>query len=73
MRKAAGIVLTALGAIGLSLCGIVLLRVVSIVQFLSPLDIEGFHIHPIEGPLSSAVLLTTGVLLLRSSKAAQLK
>ena len=73
MRKAAGIVLIALGAIGLSICGIVLLRAVSVVRFLSPLGIVGFHIHPIEGPLSSLVLITAGVLLQRGSKAAQLK
>jgi hypothetical protein len=68
-----GITLIALGIIGLSICGIVLLRLTYVLVFLSPLGVAGFYVHPVESPLLSTVLLILGVLLLRTRKMVQSK
>lgn len=65
MRKAAGIALIALGVIGLAICAVVLLRVPFPVVLLSHVGIVGFHIHPVQGPISSLLLLIVGIVLFR--------
>jgi hypothetical protein len=73
MRKAIGIVLIALGTVGLFICGIVMLRLGSVVEFLSPVGIVGFHIHPVESPVFSVLFLAVGLLLLRGPRATESK
>ena len=68
MRTATGIVLTAFGAIGLAISGIVLLRLPLPESLLRHLGTFGFHIHPVEGPVFSLVFLIVGVFLLLRSK-----
>jgi uncharacterized membrane protein YdcZ (DUF606 family) len=70
MRKAAGIALTCLGVIGFTICGIVLLRLPIPGVVLRHLGSFGFHVHPVEGPISSLVFLTIGILLVRRPKQA---
>ena len=73
MRRAAGIALVLLGIIGLAICGVVLLRLpLPITGLLTQrLGIIGFHVHPVEEPISSVALLVIGVLLFRHPNATQ--
>ena len=68
MRTATGIVLTAFGAIGLAISGIVLLRLPLPGSLLLHLGSFGFHIHPVESPIFSVALLIVGVFLILRSK-----
>lgn len=70
MRRTAGIALISLGAIGLMVCGIVLLRLPLPIPgvLLGHLGIFGFHIDPVEAPVSSLAFLTIGIFLLWRSK-----
>jgi hypothetical protein len=75
MRRVIGIVLILLGAIGLEICGIVLLH--------WPLPIPGFilrrlgglglFVDPVKAPISAVVLLIIGFLVLLKSKLPGLK
>jgi hypothetical protein len=65
MLKAAGIVLIALGVMGLAISAIVLLRIPFPIVLLSHVGISGFHIHPVQGPISSLLLLIVGIVLFR--------
>jgi hypothetical protein len=68
MRTATGIVLTAFGAIGLAISGIVFLRLPLPGSLLRHLGTFGFHIHPVESPVFSLVFLIVGVFMLLRSK-----
>lgn len=68
MRKAAGIALICLGVIGFTICGIVLLRLPIPGVVLRNPGSFGFHVHPVEGPIASLVLVTIGILLLLRPK-----
>ena len=68
MRQVAGIVLIAMGVMGLAICAVVLLRLpfpVVLVVLLSHVGIDGFHIHPVQVPISSLLLLIVGIVLFR--------
>ena len=65
MRKAAGIVVIAMGGMGLAVCAVVLLRLRFPVVLLSDVGIVGFHIHPAQGPISALLLLIVGIVLFR--------
>ena len=75
MRRTIGIVFIVLGAIGLEICGIVLLRwPLPIPGFILPrLGTFGFAVDPVVGPVSSVVLLTIGFFLLLRPKLARFK
>jgi len=64
MRTATGIILIALGALGLAISEIVLLRLPLPGILLRQLGNFGFHIHPVESPVFSLVFLIVGVFLL---------
>jgi hypothetical protein len=65
MRRATGIVLIALGVIGLALSAVVLLRLPVPLILQSLVGIVGSQMIPVKGALSSLVLLILGVVLLR--------
>jgi hypothetical protein len=65
MLKAAGIVLIALGVTGLAICTVVLLRLPFPLVLLSHVGISGFHIRPVQGSISSLLLLIVGIVLFR--------
>ena len=65
MRTAAGIVLIALGAIGLAISAVVLLRLPVPLIMQGLVGIIGAQMIPVKGALSSLVLLIVGVALLR--------
>ena len=65
MRTAAGIVLIALGVIGLALSAVVLLRLPVPLIMQGLVGIIGAQMIPVKGALSSLVLLIVGVALLR--------
>ena len=64
MRKAAGIALISLGAIALALYAIVMLQLPIPLYWLSGLGISGFHVERVRTPVSAAVSLVAGLLLL---------
>jgi len=70
VRKTIGIVLILLGAVGLEICGIVLLRwPLPIPAFiLRRLGGFGLFVDPVKAPISAAVLLTIGLLLVLKPK-----
>jgi hypothetical protein len=55
MRTATGIILIALGVMGLAISGIVLLRLPLPGILLRHLGTFGFHIHPVESPVFSLI------------------
>jgi hypothetical protein len=76
MRKAIGIVFVAWGAIGLSICGIVMLRLpLPIPGFLlQRLGTFGIMIDPVQAPVWAVLFLASGItLLLWRPKAASSK
>lgn len=73
MRRAMGIASICLGMIGFTICGIVLLGLPIPGVPLQHRGIFASHIHPVEASVSSLLLLTMGVLLLRGRKLAPFK
>lgn len=73
MRRAMGIACICLGMIGLTICGIVLLRLPIPGVSLQHWGIFASHIHPVQASISCLLLLTMGALLLRRRNHAPFK
>jgi len=65
MRKAGGIVLILVGATGLTISGIVMLRLPVPGVLLSPLGYVVLYVDPAGAPISAGAFLIAGILLLR--------
>jgi hypothetical protein len=75
MRRAIGIAFVLLGAIGVEICGIVLLRWPPPIPgfILRRLGTFGFTVDPVKGPIESVVFLAIGFLLLLQPRLARLR
>ena len=65
MRKASGLVLVCVGAIGFTLYGIVVLRLPLSALHIFGLGQFGLYVDRVVAPVSAAVALISGILLLR--------